>query len=173
MPGGRPRRYAVDHRRPTAPRVRRIVLTVVAAGLVASAEVLATLSAVSPRARHMTHRMTVVARFAPPPYGGEPLLPQASTAPLAPSAAAARFVRDYAAWRSGSLAAIPAEDATQRVTRLLEEAGRRAGNLPSGAASTVRLAPTGSHDYVVTSHVGNFLIGRRGSRWLVVSLPGD
>lgn len=27
--------------------------------------------------------------------------------------------------------------------------------------------------YLATSAVGNFLIGRRGSRWLVVSTPGD
>src|SRR5207248_3156051 len=120
----RPRRYGVDQRRLTAPRLRRVMLTAVAVGLVVAADVLATLGAATPRTRHITHPMTVVAHSAPPRPEGEPQLSQHSTAPPAPWGAAVRFVRDYSAWNRGGLGAIPAQDATPRVIRLLEQAGR-------------------------------------------------
>jgi hypothetical protein len=87
--------------------------------------------------------------------------------------AAIRFVRDYARWSSGRLAAIPAEDATRRVIRLLEQAGKIGMGATTDAVASVPIAPAGEHGYVVTSAIGNFLLGRRGPRWLVVSLPGD
>ncbi len=152
--------------------LRRVALTVVAAGLVVTAEVLATLGAATPRARHVTPRMTVVAHPALPPYGGEPQLRQDSTAPPAPWKAAVRFVRDYSASNRGRLGAIPAQDATRRVIRLLERAGRHSIRATADVGS-VRIAPAGAHGYVVTSTIGNFLVGRRGKQWLVVSLPGD
>jgi hypothetical protein len=169
----RARRHDVDQRRPTAPWLRCVVLTVLAAGLVLTAEVLATLSAATPRTRHVTPGMTVAAHSAPPPYGGEPQLPQDSTAPLGPWKAAVRFVRDYSAWNRGRLGTIPAQEATRRVIRLLEQAGRHRIRATVDVTGPVRVAPAGAHGYVVTSTIGNFLLGRRGQRWLVISLPGD
>ena len=169
----RTRRYEVDQRRLNAPWLRRVALTVAAAGLVVAAEVLATLGAATPRTRHATSRLTVVAHPAPPPYEGEPQLPQHSTAPPEPRKAAVRFVRDYAAWSSGRLGALSAQDATRRVIRLLERAGRHSIGATADVTGSVRVAPAGARGYVVTSTIGNFLVGRRGQRWLVISLPGD
>ena len=45
-------------------------------------------------------------------------------------------------------------------------------DVANGVAS-VRLAPAPHGTYVVTSAIGNFLVGTRRSRWLVISLPGD
>jgi hypothetical protein len=168
----RARRYDVDQRRVTAAWFRRVALTVVAAGLVVAADVLATLGAARPRTRHVTPRMTVVAHPARPPYGGEPQLRQDSTAPPAPWKAAVRFVRDYSAWNRGRLGAIPAQDATRRVIRLLEQAGRHSIRATADVTGSVRVAPAGAHRYVVTSTIGNFLLGRRGQQWLVISPPG-
>jgi hypothetical protein len=114
-----------------------------------------------------------VAHPALPPYGGEPQLRQDSTAPPAPSKAAVRFVRDYSAWNRGRLGAIPPQDATRRVIRLLEQAGRHSIRATADVTGSVRVAPAGAHGYVVTSTIGNFLVGRRGRQWLVISLPGD
>jgi hypothetical protein len=166
-------RHDVDQRRLTAPWLRRVAVAVVAAGLVVAAEVLATLGAATPRARDVTLRMTVVAHSPLRPYGGEPQLPQDSTAPLAPRKAAVTFVRDYSAWSNGGLGAIPAQDATRRVIRLLERVGRHSSRATADVTGSVRVAPAGGHGYVVTSTIGNFLVGRRGQRWLVISLPGD
>jgi hypothetical protein len=149
-----------------------MALTVVAAGLLVAAEVLATLSVATPRTRHVTHQMTVVAHSALP-YEGEPQLSEHLTAPLAPRKVAVRFVRDYSAWSSGRLGAIPAQDATRRVIRLLEQAGRHSIGATADATESVGVAPAGAHGYVVTSTIGNFLVGRRGQQWLVISLPGD
>jgi hypothetical protein len=165
----RARRYDVDQRRLSAPWLRRIALTVVTAGLVVAAEVLATLGAARPRTRHVT----VVAHPALPPHGGEPQLPQDSTAPLAPTKAAVRFVREYSAWNRGRLGAIPAQDATRRVIRLLEQAGRHSIRATADVTGSVRVAPAAAHGYLVTSTIGNFLVGQRGQQWLVISLPGD
>ena len=149
------------------------MLTAVAVGLVVAADVLATLGAATPRTRHITHPMTVVAHSAPPRPEGEPQLSQHSTAPPAPWGAAVRFVRDYSAWNRGGLGAIPAQDATPRVIRLLEQAGRHIIRATADVTGSVRIAPAGAHGYVVTSTIGNFLVGRQGQQWLVISLPGD
>jgi hypothetical protein len=97
----RHRTRGLDRRGTYAPRARRVALTVVAAGLVVTAEVLTTLSAATPRARHATHRMTVTAPTSPPRYRGEPVLPRHSAAAAAPWRAAVRFVHDYSAWSAG------------------------------------------------------------------------
>ena len=68
---------------------------------------------------------------------------------------------------------IPGGDATRRVIMVLEHAGSIGRGTTANAAASVRIAPAGEHGYVVTSTIGNFLLGRRGQRWLVVSLPGD
>jgi hypothetical protein len=153
--------------------VRRIVVTLVAGGFVIAATVLGTLSPAGAPTRDVTHRITVAARTSLPRYGGEPVLRPDSAATPAPWRAAVRFARDYAAWTAGRLTAIPAEDATERVILLLEESGRNGTGATADAVASVRMAPAGAHGYVVTSSIGNFLIGRRGSHWLVVSLPGD
>jgi hypothetical protein len=101
--------------------VRRMLATIVAVVLVLAAEVAATFSATAARGPEPRNAATVRTRVSPPPYGGEPYLPQSSTAPTAARVAAVRFVRDYALWSNGRLA-IPAEDATERVIRLLEQA---------------------------------------------------
>jgi hypothetical protein len=106
-------------------------------------------------------------------YAGEPDLPRHSSAAAAVRQAAIRFVRDYADWSERRLARLPARDATPRVTAILERRGRAAGVAASGVAESVRLASDGRRSYIVTSRVGNFIIGRRRSRWLVESLPGD
>jgi hypothetical protein len=101
---------------------------------------------------------------------------RASTAlalPPAAFAAAVRFVRDYQAWSAGRLAAIPRGDAIGRVTRLLEQAGRLPGQFSPREVGSLGIAPVGIERYVVTSVVGNFLVGRVRLGWLVVSLPGD
>ena len=92
---------------------------------------------------------------------------------MGPWLAAARFVRDYIRWNDGQLTTVPPGDATRRVIRLLDRQVRAVGEELGYVASEVRIAPTGSRTYMVTSPVGNFLVGRRGGRWLVVSLPGD
>jgi hypothetical protein len=150
-----------------------VAVTFLAAALIVAAESAALLSA-SAGHRHNGHRHrtpredpVVVA------YGGEPNLPSASRRAPGPWTTAVRFVRDYARWSEGHLAAVPAVDATPRVIRLLGRRVRAIGVEPGAGAVPVRIAPAGAHGYVVTSRVGNFLVGQRGGRWLVVSLPGD
>lgn len=109
----------------------------------------------------------------PPPYGGEPDLARRSSVPRPVREAAIRFVRDYAQWSEGKLTRLRARDATPRVIALLEGRGRAAAVEVSGVAGSVRLASDGRLTYIVTSRVGNFIIGERRSRWLVESLPGD
>ena len=152
---------------------RRMAVSVVAVGLVAAAEVAATLSATVAQAPTSQRSVHVVAHVSPPPASGEPQLPESSSILAAPRSAAVRFVRDYALWSSGRLVAIPDEDATRRVIGLLARAGRHAGVRAREAVASVRIAPAGARRFVVTSAVGNFLVGQGGSRWLVVSLPGD
>jgi hypothetical protein len=84
----------------------------------------------------------------------------------------AGFVRDYALWSSGRLSKIPARDAPRRVVWLLEPEPRSAGVATDAAVRSVRIGLADGQQYVVTSAVGNFLVGTRRSRWLVVSLPG-
>lgn len=154
-------------------RARRAALTIVVGGLVGGAAVTGTLTAsqLPPPRRAPPHRRSHVTLSATP-YGGEPVLRPLAVVPAAPGRAAVRFVRDFAAWSAGRLAAIPPEDATARVIGLLTRAGRVPRRVPPRAAASVRIAAS-AHGYVVTSAVGNFLVGRIGSRWLVVSVPGD
>ena len=152
--------------------MRRAAVAVIAAALVVAAEVVATLSATAAHRANAHDTRSVRARVAPMPYGGEPHLSLDSHVPSGPRIAAVRFVRDYALWRSGRLATIPVKDATLRVIRLLERERRSAGMATDVAMRWVRIASAGGQRYVVTSAVGNFLVGTRRSRWLVVSLPG-
>jgi hypothetical protein len=68
---------------------------------------------------------------------------------------------------------MPASDTTRRVFVLLENEGRHAAVEVNTAAASVRSAPARGGTYVVTSAIGNFLVGRQPSRWVVISLPGD
>jgi hypothetical protein len=56
---------------------------------------------------------------------------------------------------------------------MVEHEGRRGAVQAAGAVASVRIAPASAGTYVVTSAIGNFLTGRKGSQWLVLSLPGD
>ena len=86
---------------------------------------------------------------------------------------AVRLVGDYARWTDGRLVAMPPEDATPRVIRLLDRQVRDTGVDLRANPGSVQIAPSGARRYVVTSPVGNFVVGQRGGRWLVVPLPGD
>jgi hypothetical protein len=152
---------------------RRLALAAVAGGVVVAFGALATFSPPRPSSRHASHPWKAATRKASRPYGGEPRLAATSTAPRAPWAAAVRFVRDYAAWEAGRLARLPSHDATQRVIRLLEHAGRHGLGATRDLRRLIRVAASGARQYVVISVAGNFLIGRRGSRWMAVSVPGD
>ena len=152
---------------------RRVGVTIAAVVLVVAAEVAATLSATAAKSPRAQHAAVVGARSSPPLYGGEPRILAGAVAPAAARAAAIKFVGDYALWSDGRLRTIPAEDATKRVIRLLEQQPRDMRLSAGDAAGSVRIAAAGPDRYVVTSAVGNFLVGKWGSRWLVVSLPGD
>jgi hypothetical protein len=152
---------------------RRVAVTVLAAALIVAAESAAVLSASAVhRSNTRDHRIRPE-RAVAVSYGGEPHLPRASRTASGPWIAAFRFVRDYGRWSDGQLEAMPAEDATSRVIRLLDRQGRSTGAGTGADAGSVRIAPAGAREYVVTSPVGNFLVGRGAGRWLVVSLPGD
>jgi hypothetical protein len=140
---------------------------------VAAAEVAATLSAASPHVSGETRATVTRKRVAPALYGGEPRLSRDSPAPMAVREAAIRFVRDHALWSAAGLTAIPAGEATKRVIRLVERQDPRAAPDAGEAAWSVRIARDGARSFEVTSAMGNFLIGIRRARWLVVSLPGD
>jgi hypothetical protein len=71
------------------------------------------------------------------------------------------------------VANIAASDVTWRVLGLLEHGSRPGGVDVANAVASVRIARVLRGSYVVTSAIGNFLVGRRRSRWLVISLPGD
>jgi hypothetical protein len=149
-----------------------LAVTLVAAALVVTAELVVISGSVAHRPT-AHHRRRSRQHAAPPPYGGEPQLPSGSR--VAPGAwvTAVRFVRDYAQWSDGQLAAVPAEDATPRVIRLIDRQVRGVGARHGELTGSVRMTAAGTRTYVVTSPVGNFLVGRAGARWLVVSLPGD
>jgi hypothetical protein len=68
---------------------------------------------------------------------------------------------------------MPDRNVTRRVLGLLEHRGRVGTVDLANAVTSVRIARTSAGTYVVTSVIGNFLIGRKGSQWLVLSLPGD
>ena len=82
-------------------------------------------------------------------------------------------MRDYALWSSRRVKAMPARDVTPRVLGLLEHDGKLGNVDVTNAIASVRIALTPHGTYVVTSAIGNFLVGRQRSRWLVISLPGD
>ena len=71
------------------------------------------------------------------------------------------------------MAILPGSEMTGRVRGLLAHADRLGTVDVPTAVSSVRIARAASGAYVVTSAIGNFLVGRQGSRWLVISLPGD
>jgi hypothetical protein len=150
-----------------------VAVILLAAALVVAAESAAVLSAsLVHRPNMRQRRISPVAVFAVP-YGGELHLTTASRIESGARIAAVRFVGDYARWSDGKLADLPEEDATLRVIRLLDRHGRGTGVNLGAVTGLVRVAPVGTRTYVVTSAVGNFLISRRGERWLVVSVPGD
>jgi hypothetical protein len=166
-------RLSTGSRRVRAIRLRRVMLTVLAGGLIVAAGLAATMSA-SIKAQGKAHHP--VARRAPIPrsrYTGEPQLPQASATPLGAELAARRFVRDYGSWNGRQLQTIPAADATSRVLAVIEQGVRQPAVASVDAVDSVRMARVGPGQYVVTSAIGNFLLGRQGSQWLVVSVPGD
>ena len=155
------------------PLAWRAAVAAVAAALIVAAETLATLRAAAPHTPSARHLATGSTRTITLPHWGEPQPFQGWTTAPAVRTAAVRFVRDYSAWQKGRLAAIPSHDATRRVAGLLEQAGRHDGGIAPHPAKSVRTVAAGALRYQVTSVVGNFLVDRHGSRWLVVSLPGD
>ena len=160
-------------RRASSEVLARLAVISIAVALVAAAEVAATLSAASPHVNGETRATVTRKRVAPAPYGGEPHLSRDSTAPTAVRQAAIRFVRDYASWSAAVLTGIPAGEATKRVIRVVERQDPRGAPDAAEPARSVRIARGGARSFVVTSTIGNFLIGKRRSRWLVVSVPGD
>jgi hypothetical protein len=150
---------------------RRVFVTLVAGALLVAAEMFATIGAVTPGAPNASHVAVTTAPVVRAPYGGEPRRRSDATVRTQPRVSALRFVRDYIRWSAGRLKSIPAGDATRRVIRLLEQQGRNAlATQPS--ASLVGVAVSGARRYLVTSAIGNFLVGRREGRWTVVSVPG-
>jgi hypothetical protein len=148
-------------------------VTVVAGALIVAAELAATLSpaAVHPPSRQRPTAIVRPASGAPEP--GEPVLRSTSSVPRLARSAAATFVRDYALWSSRRVATMPMRETTRRVLGLLEHGGRVGTVDLADAVASVQIARAPRGNYVVTSAIGNFLVGRQGSRWLVISLPGD
>jgi hypothetical protein len=68
---------------------------------------------------------------------------------------------------------MPASDTTRRVSVLLENEGRHGAVEVNTAVASVRIGPAPGGAYVVTSAIGNFLVGRQRSRWVVFAVPGD
>jgi hypothetical protein len=62
---------------------------------------------------------------------------------------------------------------TRRVLGLLEHGGRLGTVDVPNAVASVRIARASRGTYAVNSAIGNFLVGRKRSRWLVISLPAD
>jgi hypothetical protein len=153
--------------------LQRVALTVAAGALVVTAEVAATLSAASVHQPTARRPAAGAAPRPPSPQHGEPELPASSSAPSSARSAATRFVRDFARWSSGRARTIPSRDMTGQVLRLLEAEDRAGAVDVVHAVASVRIAPAQGGTYVVTSAIGNFLVGRQQSRWLVISLPGD
>lgn len=65
---------------------------------------------------------------------------------------------------------LPSHDTTVRVIWLLVHARLDGLDATRDLKRSVRMAAPATGQCVVTSVVGNFLIGRRGSRWLAVSV---
>jgi hypothetical protein len=140
--------------------------------LMVAAEVAATLSASVAHHRRVTRRVALGVSVTAAPYGGEPHLSKDAHTPLGARGAAVTFVRDYALWSHGQLAVIPNAEATRRVVRLLKQNGQQSWIQTIPAKDSVRIVTAGANRYLVTSAVGNFLVGQRESHWLVISLPG-
>jgi hypothetical protein len=68
---------------------------------------------------------------------------------------------------------MPGRDVTRRVLDLLEREPTLGATNIAHAVASVRIAPARAGTYIVTSAIGNFLVRRQRSRWLVISLPGD
>lgn len=140
--------------------LRRVAVTVVAGALVFSAEIGATLS---PAAVHRPSRYGSVAKVQPlprAPQPGEPELPSASRVPWAARSAAVTFIGDYALWSTRRVTTMPAHDMTRRVLGLLEHGGTLGTVDVASAVASVRIARTPGGTYIVTSAIGNFLVGR-------------
>lgn len=152
---------------------RRLSVTAIAVGLIALADVGQTVSPAAPSRRAVPRVTFGRPRISRPPIGGEPQLAPTAMGPRGPRLAAMRFVRDYALWVAGRLRAISAADASRRVIELIESEGKPTGINGRDVAGSVRIAPLGLERYVVASAVGNFVLGRRRSQWIVVTLPGD
>jgi hypothetical protein len=153
--------------------VRRVVVTVMAGALIIAAEVAATLS---PAVGHPPSRQRPRPIVRPTSGGsepGEPVLRSTSSDPRLAQSAAVTFVRDYALWSSRRVATMPGRDMTRHVLGLLEHRGRLGAVSVANAVASVRIARASRSAYVVTSAIGNFLVGKQRSRWLVISLPGD
>ena len=134
------------------------------------------MSSLAPGRVILSHSRPLATRHPPSrlkSYAGEPELRCSSRVTQAPERAAARFIRDLQRWAQNRLGTIPAVDATPRIVKLLTRRGRPAAASASHTLPLVRIAPAGPAEYVATSVAGNFLVGRRGAHWLVVSLPGD
>ena len=152
-------------------RLRRVAVTVLAgSSIIVAVDVAGTMSAGVPEREKAHHRL---ASPRVPWYSGEPQLVGRSAIPAGPRLAARRFVADYTLWNTGRLRVIPARDATTRVLTLIEHGARQAPEAGTDPVGSVQMAQAVPGGYVVTSTVGNFLVGKRASHWLVVSLPGD
>jgi hypothetical protein len=175
MHRGRARSYRRRRPHDRGALVRRTAVTVVAVvavALVLAADVTATLSAIAARGPESRRAATVRARPLPPPYGGEPHIGNGSSPLRRPGW---RPSSSFAIMPAGAAADWPRFPARKRrvAIRLLEQAGRNDIGATADAVASVRIASAGERGCVVTSAIGNFLIGRPGWRWLVVSLPGD
>jgi hypothetical protein len=156
-----------------AVRARRAVLTL---AVIASVGGAAVMSSLAPAPTTVSHTRPLTTRHPHSrlkSHAGEPELRRSSRAAPAPERAALRFIRDLQRWAHNRVRTIPAVDATPRIVGLLTRRGRRAAVNSSPLLPLVRMAPAGLHEYVATSVLGNFLVGRRGAHWLIVSLPGD
>ena len=161
---------AARRRRPASVRqlrrgamLRRVAVTVVAAARVVAAEIAATLS---PAPVHQARRQRparVRARY-PVPEPGEPELPATTNVSLAARSAAVSFVRDYTLWSGCRVATMPGLDMTRRVLGLLEHGDRLVTGDVANAVASVRIARGSRDTYVVTSTIGNFLVGKQRSR---------
>jgi hypothetical protein len=149
------------------------LVTFAVIGSVGGAAVMSSLAPGPPTVSHSRLRATRSATSRLRSYSGEPELRRSSRVAPAPERAALRFIRDLQRWAQNRLGTIPAVDASPRIVRLITRRGRSAAVTTSHVLPLMRMASAGPAEYVATSVMGNFLVGRRGPHWLVVSLPGD
>jgi acyl-coenzyme A thioesterase PaaI-like protein len=86
------------------------------------------------------------------------------SAPRLARSAAVTFMRDYARWSNRQVAITPVREKTRRVLGLLEHGGRAATVDVAAAVASVRIARAPRGTFVVTSAIGNFLVGGQRSR---------